>query len=404
MSADDRPVIVEAVGLTRIFRDFWGRPKALAVNGIDFEVKQGEILGLLGPNGSGKSTTVKMLLGLLKITQGRLRVFNQHPSHVLTKRRIGYLPEETYLYKHLTAMETLDFFGALFNLPASERRRRSRELLEMVGLGHSGDRPVGEFSKGMARGIGIAQALINDPDLVILDEPTSGLDPLGCREVKNLVKTMAERGKTVILCSHLLADVEDVCDTALIMYGGKVRARGALDNLLTVEDRTRIEAPKLEPEVAARVMSILNDAAGPDEATLTNPRRNLEEFFLDVVRQARAESDEVTSGAVEGGKLASHLATPETAAVEEEGPSQEVLQQLSEAATPEEPTAAPVDDAKPEPDKPEVTDVDKLANLAAPEEPAKPAEPTADSKDESEEAKEERAAADDRLRDLLGND
>ena len=196
-------VVVEAAGLTKVFKDFWGRPKAHAVNGIDFTVKQGQVFGFLGPNGSGKSTTIKMILGLLYPTRGSLKVFGKDPQDVEIKSRIGYLPEETYLYKYLTAFETLEFFGALFGQPPEMRHERSKQLLEMVGLAHAYNRPVGEFSKGMARRIGLAQALVNDPDLVILDEPTSGLDPIGCREVKDIIRILASRGKTIILCSHL---------------------------------------------------------------------------------------------------------------------------------------------------------------------------------------------------------
>ncbi|MEJ5238637.1 MAG: ABC transporter ATP-binding protein, partial [Limisphaera sp.] len=238
-------VVVSVRGLTKIFYDFWGRPKARAVDDVDFDVYRGEVFGLLGPNGSGKSTTVKLLLGLLYPTRGQIQVLGRSPRHVATKEQIGYLPEESYLYRYLDARETLDFFGRLFELPARERARRTEELLEMVGLSQVRSRPVGEFSKGMQRRIGLAQALINDPQLVILDEPTSGLDPIGCREMKDLILTLARRGKTVILSSHLLADVEDVCDRVLILYGGRVQAIGPLKELLRKPDRLRITTPVL---------------------------------------------------------------------------------------------------------------------------------------------------------------
>ena len=215
-------VVISVRGLTKVFKDFWGRPKAKAVNNVDFEVKRGEVFGLLGPNGSGKSTTIKMLLGLLYPTKGHIEVFGHSPRHVATKSRIGYLPEESYLYKYLDSKETLDFFGNLFNLNTPERRKRADQLIEMVGLNNARSRQVGEFSKGMQRRIGLAQALINDPDLVILDEPTAGLDPIGCREIKDLIVALAKRGKTIILSSHLLSDVEDVCDRVVIYYGGRI--------------------------------------------------------------------------------------------------------------------------------------------------------------------------------------
>ena len=298
--------IVQAVGLTKMFRDFWNRPKARAVNGIDFEVRPGEVVGLLGPNGSGKSTTVKMLLGLLYPTGGKLTVFGRSPRAVETKREIGYLPEESYLYKFLTAEETLDFFGSLFNLSAADRKQRIDQLLEMVGLAHARRRRVGEFSKGMQRRIGLAQAMINDPAFLILDEPTSGLDPLGCREVKDLILTLKKRGKTVLITSHLLSDVEDICDRVIILYGGKVRAEGALDNLLTVNNETRIMTPELPKAAMDQLLSILRANLDGDEFRIDHPRRTLEEFFLDVIATAKRESVE-TSGVVSGGKIADYL-------------------------------------------------------------------------------------------------
>jgi ABC-2 type transport system ATP-binding protein len=305
MTAEKVP-IVKSVGLTKIFRDFWNRPKARAVNDIDFEINEGEVLGLLGPNGSGKSTTVKMILGLLYPTAGALSVFGRSPKAVEIKKNIGYLPEESYLYKHLTAMETLDFFGSLFNLSKTERRQRSEQLLDMVGLSHVRRRPVGEFSKGMARRIGLAQAMINDPDFLILDEPTSGLDPIGCKEVKDLIRTLKKRGKTVLITSHLLSDVEDICDRAIILYGGKIRAEGTLTKLLLDTDASRITMPLLKPEVTAKVIKILRDNLEGEEFTIDHPRRTLEDFFLDVIDQAKADSVE-TSGVTSGGQIASFL-------------------------------------------------------------------------------------------------
>ncbi|MBO4632684.1 MAG: ABC transporter ATP-binding protein [Lentisphaeria bacterium] len=298
--------VISAVGLVKEFRDFWNRPKAKAVNDLDFEVHEGEVLGLLGPNGSGKSTTVKMLLGLLYPTGGRLTVFGKSPRDVDTKRLIGYLPEESYLYKYLTAYETLDFFGSLFNLSALERRKRAEQLLEMVGLSHAKNRPVGEFSKGMMRRIGLAQAMINDPALLILDEPTSGLDPLGCREVKDLIHLFKKRGKTVIVTSHLLSDIEDVCDRVIILYGGQIRAEGTLNDLLTIKGTDRITTPQLKPEIMAKVLSILRSQLSEEEFHVDHPRMSLEDFFLDVVNQAQAESVE-TYGARSGGQIADYL-------------------------------------------------------------------------------------------------
>ncbi len=301
-------LVVEAVGLTKIFKDFWNRPKARAVNGLDLSIKKGEVFGLLGPNGSGKSTTIKMILGLLYPTRGELRVFGQDPQKVSIKSRIGYLPEETYLYKYLTAFETLDFYGALFGLDAGQRRERASQLLEMVGLAHAVDRPVGEFSKGMARRIGLAQALINDPDLVILDEPTSGLDPIGCREVKDVIRLLASRGKTVILCSHLLADVQDVCQRVVVLYGGQMRAQGLLSYILREEDKTQIITPRLSEKTVAELKDFLatHGVGGLDRVSVDHPGRDLEDFFLEVVRQA-TEQKVSTAGAHAPGAMPGYL-------------------------------------------------------------------------------------------------
>ena len=328
--------VVSATGLTKEFRDFWGRPEARAVNDIDFEIRPGEVVGLLGPNGSGKSTTVKMLLGLLYPTGGRLTVMGRSPKAVETKRDIGYLPEESYLYKYLTAEETLDFFGSLFNLSAADRARRIDQLLDMVGMTHARRRRVGEFSKGMARRIGIAQAMINDPSFLILDEPTSGLDPLGCREVKDLILTLKKRGKTVLVTSHLLSDVEDICDRVIVLYGGKIRAQGALSELLTVSDSTTITTPVLPKEAMDKVLGILRESLHGEEFRVDHPRRTLEEFFLDVIAKAKAESVE-TAGVVSGGKIAEYLAKGD----EKSAVLESLLQQEQPAAPVTGPAAAP---------------------------------------------------------------
>lgn len=300
--------MIEADGLTKVFRDFWRRPRVRAVDNLALLVRRGEVFGLLGPNGSGKSTTLKMILGLLRPTRGRLVVAGRPPGDVRAKARIGYLPEESYLYPYLTGEETLEFFGRLFDLSSAERRRRADELLDMIGLSHARRRLVGEFSKGMARRIGLAQALINDPDLVVLDEPTSGLDPLGCRQVKDLIRALAARGKTVVLSSHLLADVEDVCDRIAILSHGRLAAAGTVADLLEQRDRCRLTLPPVSEEVVERIRAMAAEAAGqPPE--LDHPRRNLEEYFIEVVRRFRAADGASPAGAVEGRrKVAEYLA------------------------------------------------------------------------------------------------
>ncbi|MEX2607105.1 MAG: ABC transporter ATP-binding protein [Kiritimatiellia bacterium] len=300
----DEPIVFTK-DLSKIFRDFWRRPRARAVDGINLTLHPGEVYGLLGPNGSGKSTTIKVLLGLLHPDGGEVRVLGKPPRDVAVKRRVGYLPEESYLYPYLDARETLRFYAALFGLQGAEREKRIDELLEMVGLSHTGRRRVGEFSKGMARRIGLAQALINDPDLVILDEPTSGLDPLGTRQVKDIVRALADRGKSVLLSSHLLADVEDVCDRITILYGGKVRASGPIRDLLQVANHLQIRLKDLEEDQRIRLLDLLEEQLG-ERPTLEPTRKDLESFFLEVVAQARRESGE-GSGTRQEGELAEFL-------------------------------------------------------------------------------------------------
>ena len=302
----DRELIVEAVGLTKVFRDFWMRTKAVAVDHIDFHIEPGEIFGLLGPNGSGKSTTIKMILGLLHKTAGRLVVLGKNPSDVSIKRRIGFLPEESYLYRFLNARETLDYYGRLFQLDRNTRRRRTEELLEMVGLTAVAHRPIGEFSKGMTRRIGIAQALVNDPDFLILDEPTSGLDPIGTKQVKELLLELRARKKTILLSSHLLADVQDVCDRMVMLYGGTIQAKGTVDEMLKDSEHTVIETPRLKPETIARVEELIQSMEGVAIDSIREPRQRLEDVFMKMVEKAR-ENKIATSGASEGGQTASFL-------------------------------------------------------------------------------------------------
>ncbi len=284
--------------LTKVFRDFWMRPRVKAVDAVSLSVQAGEVFGLLGPNGSGKSTTIKLLLGLLFPSKGRVAIFGKPPTDVAVRRRVGFLPEESHLYPYLTAEEALDFYGRLFGLDADERKRRTEALLRLTGLVGARDRLIGEFSKGMSRRVGIAQALINDPDFVILDEPTSGLDPLGAREIKDLILQLRGRGKTVFLSSHLLADVEDVCDRVAILYGGRVQAEGATGDLLREEALTQITTA-LDAETLQQVTELIRKRSGPD-ATLTvePPRKRLESYFLRVVEEARSAA-QPTSG-VEG--------------------------------------------------------------------------------------------------------
>src|SRR5881409_1417333 len=357
-SQSNGEIVVSVRGLTKVFKDFWGRSKARAVDNVDFEVRRGEVFGLLGPNGSGKSTTVKLLLGLLYPTKGHIEVFGHSPRHVATKSRIGYLPEESYLYRYLNSQETLNFFGSLFDLPNNERRRRAEQLLQMVGLNQVRRRMVGEFSKGMQRRIGLAQALINDPDLVILDEPTSGLDPIGCREVKDLILALARRGKTVILSSHLLADVEDVCDRVVIYYGGRIHAMGSLKELLAKPDSIRITAPVLSRQTLDRVLETIRRDVSEDKIRIDTPTQNLESYFLAVVEKAR-ESAAETSGATSGSRVAAYL----RGEAQTPSPSDKILERLTQPGAASEPEVS-----TPQPG--ETVNLKKLEELAQPRDSA----------------------------------
>jgi ABC-2 type transport system ATP-binding protein len=323
MIRDD--AILRTAGLRKVFRDFWLRSKVTAVADLDLEVRPGEVFGLLGPNGSGKSTTLKMILGLLFPTKGTIGLFGKPPSNVRVKERIGFLPEESNLYAFLDARETLDYYGRLFKLPRDQRHRRIDMLIEMVGLGAAAWRRVGEYSKGMQRRIGLAQALINDPDLLILDEPTSGLDPLGTRQFKDLIRALAERGKTVLLSSHLLADVEDVCDRVCVLYGGRKRAEGSVEELLARQHQTQIVADDLDEATLNAVRELLT-TQGHELLEVTRPRQKLETLFLNIIEDARRQNL-ATGGAVEG-QVAEFL----TAAGEEQG--QAVIDRLVQQVQP----------------------------------------------------------------------
>lgn len=277
-------VVVRTNNLSKTYRDFWGRAKVKALNALDMEVRRGEIFGLLGPNGSGKSTTIKLLLGLLFPTSGQALVFDREATDVSKNERLGYLPEESYLYKFLNAEETLDFYGRLFDMTTEQRRQRINELITMVGLDWAKRRQLKEYSKGMTRRIGLAQALINDPELIVLDEPTTGLDPIGVREMKDLILRLRDEGKTVLMCSHLLADVQDVCDRIAILHKGELKEMGRVDQLLTVQDVTQIRA-RLPQEAQDEIREVIAKHGG-ELVEMDNPTSTLEELFLSIVHES----------------------------------------------------------------------------------------------------------------------
>jgi ABC-2 type transport system ATP-binding protein len=368
---------VETFSLTKLFPDWWGREKVYAVDDLNLQVQYNEVFGLLGPNGSGKTTTLKLLLNLLYPTKGKALVLGGDSTALVLggdstnpqiSARIGFMPEESYLYRYLNARETLDFYGRLFGLPGKLRKMRTEALLEMVGLKAVANRPVGTFSKGMARRIGLAQALINDPDLLILDEPTTGLDPIGTRQIKDLILELAKRGKTVLLCSHLLADVEDVCDRIAILYGGKIQSEGKVRELLQQTHKTQITTGSISDTAIEKIKQIIRNEQ--DDCVITSPMDKLETFFIKTVASAR-EQAQPTSGVVSDGTYISDFLTAEPG---EKARRAEILDKLvsapvsppasSEPPTTEHPT--PVETSEPEPDK---EFLEKLTRQSKPAEP-----------------------------------
>ncbi len=281
-------VIVETHKLTKIYRDFWGRKKKTALNALNLEIRKGEIFGLLGPNGSGKTTTIKLLLGLLFPTAGEALVFNEPAVGVAKNERIGYLPEESYLYRFLNAEETLDFYGRLFNMKPDTRRSRSQELIKTVGLEGDKKRILKEYSKGMRQRIGLAQALINDPELIILDEPTSGLDPLGTAWMKRLIVELRDKGKTILMCSHRLEDVQQICDRIAILNEGELQELGEVSQLLL--DANRVEARAtglpLSEELRRDLEEVIKRHGGQMES-FGHPTTTMEDLFLRIVEESK---------------------------------------------------------------------------------------------------------------------
>ncbi len=276
---------VQTEHLTKVYKDFWGRDKVRALDDLNLTIHRGEVFGLLGPNGSGKSTTIKLLLGLIFASQGKAWVLGEPAGSSAINERIGFLPEESYLYRFLNGEETLRFYGQLFKIPRKELNRRVPELLDIVGLdAKSRKRKLREYSKGMARRIGLAQALINNPDLILLDEPTTGLDPIGTREMKDLILSLKAQGKTVLLCSHLLADVQDVCDRITILFRGKMQTIGQVRDLLQVRDVTQFQVQGMSPAQVQEIRDFLS-RIGANQTAITHPTTTLEDLFVRIVRE-----------------------------------------------------------------------------------------------------------------------
>lgn len=372
---------VETFSLTKIFSDWWGRDRVYAVDDLNLQIRYNEVFGLLGPNGSGKTTTLKILLGLLYPTKGKALCLGGDATNPKISARIGFMPEESYLYRYLNARETLDFYGRLFGLPAKVRKMRIEALLDMVGLKAVANRPIGTFSKGMARRIALAQALINDPDLLMLDEPTTGLDPIGTRQIKDLILHLAKRGKTVLLCSHLLADVEDVCDRIAILYGGKIQSEGKVKELLQQTNKKQIITGSISDTALKKIKQIVRDEQA--DCVVTSPMDKLETFFIRTVTTAQQLSSP-TSGAISTTKIGHFLAP--------QAHPENILDELvSTPVSPEVPSkppttkqVVPVETYEPKPDEQLLS---KLTEQAKPAESkpvveTKPVEPQAPRKEQ----------------------
>jgi ABC-2 type transport system ATP-binding protein len=276
--------VIKTEGLTKIFTDFFNRPRVVAVNDLTLNVQRGEVFGLLGPNGSGKTTTIKMLLGFLRPTKGTAELLGRHPGDTRAKKSLGFLPEESYFYRFLTAREILHFYARLFGMRRAERKRKVDELLETVGLTDAADRRIGEYSKGMQRRVGIAQALINDPELVIMDEPTSGLDPMGRVDVKNMMTDLKARGVTIMLCSHLLSEVESVCTRVAVLHNGRLLREGTLKELLERRGQVQVRlsgAGKLDSAQIADALKGIPATVDSVEAVTDT----LEDVFMRIIEE-----------------------------------------------------------------------------------------------------------------------
>jgi len=274
--------VVEAQGLVREFRTPFRKRTVLAVRGLDLEVEKGRVFGLLGPNGSGKTTTILMLLGLLKPTAGRATVLGRPAGHKAARRRTGFLPEETRLYEFLSGIETLLFVGRLYGIPRRERRLRAEELVRRTGMWEARDRRLSSYSKGMARRIGLAQALMARPELLVLDEPTSGLDPVGNREVRDLLREVAGEGTTVLLTSPILSDVAEVCDQIAILHHGRKILAGEVKGLLANAQRLSWETEAVEADRRKKLEAWLRDE-GIRLFGVAPPKTTLEDLFLDTL-------------------------------------------------------------------------------------------------------------------------
>jgi ABC-2 type transport system ATP-binding protein len=267
--------------LSKVYPIPFRRERIVAVRNLSLEVQPGQVYGLLGPNGSGKSTTMKIVLGLVSPSAGSTQIFGRDSRLVESREEVGFLPENPYFYKFLTGQETLHFYGKICGLHGAKLRERTDELLALVGLEHARDRRLGGYSKGMLQRVGLAQALIQQPRLLVLDEPTAGVDPAGSREIRDLILDFKNRGITVLLCSHLLGQVQEICDRVGILHKGVLVREGRLDELISIENQTQLILENASPDTLVKVRSLLTET-GARILSERKPQTTLEDYFLDV--------------------------------------------------------------------------------------------------------------------------
>ncbi len=287
---DSRVPAVRVEGFSKIFRNGIGRRPVVAVRDLSFTVRDGEVYGLIGPNGSGKSTTMKAILGLIAATAGSTSVFGVDSGKVGSRRDVGFLPENPYFYKHLTGRETLRFYGRLCSLDKETLDRRIPELLKMVDLEGAADRSISGYSKGMLQRIGLAQALIHEPRLVVLDEPTAGVDPRGSRQIRDLILEMKSQGVSVILCSHLLEQVQEVCDRVGIIYRGKMVREGTLEELTEEEGELELVIGDTSDSLLPELREVIERHGGKLRRH-GHPRATLESLFLEATEDSDSETE-----------------------------------------------------------------------------------------------------------------
>lgn len=267
--------------VTKIYPIPFKRSTVTAVSDLTLSVEPGQVYGLLGPNGSGKSTAMKVVLGLVTPTSGKTEIFGQDSTNVESREAVGFLPENPYFYKYLTGEETLRFYGKLCGLSSAKIKERTGDLLKLVGLENAADRRLGGYSKGMLQRIGLAQAMIQEPRLLVLDEPTAGVDPAGSREIRDLILDFKNRGITVLLCSHLLEQVQEICDRIGILHRGALIREGKLDELISIQNQTEIILENASPELLAEIAATISKSSAK-LVEQRKPQKTLERYFLDV--------------------------------------------------------------------------------------------------------------------------